>query len=79
MANGSDFTWRELATFSHVSGEHWVLTSELLHAPGSKLLTSYGASQFVVGADGRVSKFGIERRDLSSDVVDGWIWYDKIV
>jgi len=79
VADRSDFTWRTINYFKHVSGEHWVMYGrQAKRQAGIGALEDYGAAQFEIGADGKANRFGIEWRDTASQVIDGWIWYERI-
>lgn len=78
VAYNPDATWKISMTFEHVSGEYWIMNSKLYHAPTTRVLADYAAVHFQPGVDGLLAKMGIEWRDAASEVVDGWIWYDRV-
>ncbi|KAJ4393045.1 hypothetical protein N0V93_002251 [Gnomoniopsis smithogilvyi] len=83
VANRSDATWHTVNEFEHVSGEYWMMFQrdgwgDRRYGP----LSEYAPAQFRVGSDGEVEAMGVTWLQVNvgmEDVVEGLVWFDKIV
>jgi hypothetical protein len=69
-----DASWKVVFDLEHVSGENFIAYIDSATAPGL-VFKEAAASEFVIGSDGVVSKFGFNG---GADTGPVWIWFERI-
>lgn len=70
-------TWPTLCEFVHISGEHWLLYTDMLYERSGNF-KSYGRAWFHVGADGKAHTLVVEFWDAADDTVEGVIPFRRV-
>lgn len=76
-AERRDHTWPTLCEFVHVSGEHWLLYTDMLYERSGNF-KSYGRAWFDVGADGRAHTLVVEFWNADEDIIEGVVPFARV-
>ncbi|KAL1913156.1 hypothetical protein Sste5344_000702 [Sporothrix stenoceras] len=76
-AERRDHTWPTLCEFVHVSGEHWLLYTDMLYERSGNF-KSYGRAWFDVGADGKAHTLVVEFWNAADDTLEGSIPFKRV-
>ncbi|CAK7206562.1 hypothetical protein SEUCBS139899_009358 [Sporothrix eucalyptigena] len=77
VAERRDHTWPTLVEFVHVSGEHWLVYTDMLFERSGNF-KSYGRAWFEVGADGQAHTLVVEFWNAADDTIEGVIPFARI-
>ncbi|CAK7215784.1 hypothetical protein SBRCBS47491_002601 [Sporothrix bragantina] len=77
IAERYEHTWPTLCEFIHVSGEHWLVYTDMLYERSGNF-RSYARASFDVGADGRAHTLIVEFWNADDDTVEGVIPFVRI-
>ncbi|KIH89464.1 serine beta-lactamase-like superfamily protein [Sporothrix brasiliensis 5110] len=77
IAERHDYTWPKLCEFVHVSGEHWLLYTDMLYEHSGNF-KSYGRAWFEVGAGGRAHTLVVEFWNADDDTIEGVIPFSRV-
>jgi hypothetical protein len=70
----TDFVWKVIYEFEHVSGEYWLVFINMQNTPNG-FFQQYGKAEFKLGVSGDVEGLEIE---YFEDGTEGTIYYKKI-
>ncbi len=71
------YTWPTLCEFVHVSGEHWLLYTDMLYERSGNF-KSYARARFDIGTDGRPRTLVVEFWNADDDSVEGVIPFVRL-
>ncbi|CAK7562938.1 MAG: hypothetical protein SEPTF4163_000794 [Sporothrix epigloea] len=77
IAERRDQTWPTLCEFVHVSGEHWLVYTDMLYERSGNF-KSYAKATFEVGADGRAHTLVVEFWNADDDSIEAVIPFARI-
>lgn len=76
-AERHNHTWPTLCEFVHVSGDHWLLYTDMLYERSGNF-KSYARAWFDIGADGRAHTLVVEFWNADDDTIEGVIPFGRL-